>query len=275
MERVESPAQYLTMVAEIKSGSTAFTSNCYAEPQLIEKWAADGRLSIVRTPGAGLLLLHGFRVLHLFHTASDNNALRHALVNLDNIDMADPIAADLIGLPHAIDQTKQTYAACGFNAYRCLLRMTRRGPSNDFMPPVGMLVEDTNKRRVADVRDFLLGLLDPLSEQIPPIDDLEIAAEQGGILTVTEDAAIAGVLIFSAVGLSSTLRYWFVRPSARGKGIGAALMEMFLHRMADARRIVLWVFSDNEDTICKYRHYGFKIDGLQDSIMLKTPRKRY
>jgi GNAT superfamily N-acetyltransferase len=275
MERVECPAQYLTLAAEIKSGSTAFTSNCYAEPQLIEKWAADGRLSIVTTPGAGLLLLHGFRVLHLFHTASDNDALRHALVNLDNVDMADPVAADLIGFPHAIDQTKQIYAASGFNAYRCLLRMTRPGPTNDFMAAAAMFVEDADKRRCADVRDFLLGLLDPFSEQIPFIDDLEVAAEQGRILTVTENGAIAGVLIFSAVGLSSTLRYWFVHPSARGKGIGAALMGKFLHRMADARRIVLWVFSDNEDTICKYRHYGFKIDGLQDSIMLKTPRKRY
>lgn len=275
MERVNCPTQYLSMMAEIKSGSTAFTSNCYAEPQLIEKWALDGRLSIVKTPGAELLLRQGFRVLHLFHAATDYGTLRHALMNLDNLEMTDPLAADLIGFPHAIEQVKQTYVASGFDAYRCLLRMTRLGPSDDFPAPTGILVEEADKRRVSDVRDFLLELLDPISERIPFIDDLEFAAGQRRILTVTEGSAIAGVLISSALGRSSTLRYWFVSPSARGKGIGAALMGTFLHRMADSRRIVLWVFSDNDDAICKYQHYGFKIDGLQDWIMLKAPRKRH
>lgn len=275
MERVENSSQYRAMVADIKSAATRFTSNCFSEPQLIEKWALDGRLSIVKAPGAILLLRTGFRVLHLYHAAADIDALRQALIHLDSIGVTDPLSADLVGFQPAIEELKQTYVAGGFGPYRCLLRMTHQGLMRQFAAPTQPLVKDASPRLTGLVHEFLLGLLDPFSEQIPSVDDLNQAAERGQILTVNEGQSVAGILIFDRVGQSTTLRYWFVSPNARGKGIGSALMRTFLHRVADSRRIVLWVFSDNDNAIAKYMTYGFKSDGLRDWIMVKAPTRRY
>jgi GNAT superfamily N-acetyltransferase len=264
-------SQYLIEKAGLKSRSREYTTNCFADPQLMEQWAREGQLSIVRSPGALLLLRRGDRVLHLFHSASDHVSLGNALQQLVRLALNEPVSADLVGRSTEIETLKGTYSRCGFQPYKCLLRMTRIGPLN--APPAvsETKVLSADRGQTAGVRKFLSQLLDPCSEQIPEMSDLERAAEQGQILIVREGRELGGVLIFKTVGQSSTLRYWFVDPRMRGKRIGALLMRSFLHRVSQCHRITLWVFADNEDAIMKYRHYEFNNDGLQDWIMLKTP----
>lgn len=270
----EIAAWYLALVAEVKSRSTAFSSNCFADPQLIEQWAASGDLSVIQSPGAVLLLRRGFGVTHLYHVAAHAAALRSALLRLDPARMTEPLSADLVGYPPAIEELQRTYTACGFTAYRCLWRMIHTGPPLCSPAVTTVPVHEAVESHAGEVRAFLAGLLDPLSEQLPAVDDIAAAARQGRVLTVREAGSIVGVLIFHLVGQSSTLRYWFVSPAVRHKGVGSSLMRAYFSRVTGARRIVLWVFSHNHDAIATYQKYGFKIDGLRDWIMLKKPQER-
>jgi ribosomal protein S18 acetylase RimI-like enzyme len=60
-----------------------------------------------------------------------------------------------------------------------------------------------------------------------------------------------------------------VGDACRGQGVGSKLMRMFFHLCPEARRVVLWVITTNENAITKYDHYHFKPDGLLDQVMIK------
>jgi GNAT superfamily N-acetyltransferase len=235
----------------------------------IGEWAERGVLSSISTPGAFLLLRRSRHVIHLSHVAVDKQSLREALLLLDELTVEEPIVADLVGQPADVEQITNSYALRGFSSYRELARMTRIGSVGADLTLPEMAVHRAVHSEAAGVLAFLERLLDPLAEQIPELEDMESAADRGQILVAANGNAIEGVLIFQTIGFSTTLRYWFVEPRARSRGIGAVLMRSFLRQVAESRRIVLWVFIGNEDGIAKYEHYGFRRENLVDRIMLK------
>jgi GNAT superfamily N-acetyltransferase len=188
---------------------------------------------------------------------------------LTQLKVEEPIIADLVGQSLDIEKIVESYAACGFRSYNELVRMTRIQYPDDCQISTETTVHLADRKEAASVLAFLERLLDPFAEQIPELEDLELAADRGQILIAENAKAVDGVLIFQTVGFSSTLRYWFVEPRARNRGIGARMMRSFLMRVAGSRRISLWVFSNNADAIAKYEHYGFRRDNLLDRIMLK------
>jgi GNAT superfamily N-acetyltransferase len=270
IEQLQSAWQYERELKRLKTGATAFTTTCFATPIQIGEWAQRGVLSSISTPGAFLLLRKSRHVIHLSHVAADYQSLSEALLLLDELTMVEPIVADLVGQPADVEQIANSYALRGFSSYRELTRMTRIGRVSDERTLPEMAVHRAVHSEAAGVLAFLERLLDPLAEQIPELEDMESAADRGQILVAANGNAIEGVLIFQTIGFSTTLRYWFVEPRARSRGIGAVLMRSFLMQVAGSRRIVLWVFIDNADGITKYEHYGFRRENLVDRIMLKT-----
>jgi GNAT superfamily N-acetyltransferase len=269
IEQLRSACQYEAALKRLKTGATAFTTTCFATSVQIGEWAESGALSSISTSGAFLLLRRSRRVIHLSHVAVDQQSLREALLLLDELTVAEPVVADLVGRPADVEQITNSYAIQGFSSYRELVRMTRIGSVGEDRTLPEMDVHRAVHSEAVVVLAFLERLLDPLAEQIPSLEDMESAADRGQILVVANGNAVEGVLIFQTIGVSTTLRYWFVEPRARSRGIGAALMRSFLVQVAESRRIVLWVFSDNSDGIAKYEHYGFRRDNLVDRIMLK------
>jgi len=269
IEQLRSVCQYDAAVRRLKTGATAFTTTCFASPMQIREWAERGVLSSISTSRAFLLLRKSRDVIHLSHVAADQQSLSDALHLLDELTMAEPIVADLVGQPAEVEQIARSYALRGFSSYRELARMTRIGSVSAERNLPEMAVHRAVHGEAAGVLAFLERLLDPLSEQIPELEDMECAADRGQILVAGNGNAIEGVLTFQTIGLSTTLRYWFVALGDRNRGIGAALMRSFLKQVVGSRRIVLWVFSDNADSIAKYEHYGFRRGNLVDRIMLK------
>ena len=119
-----------------------------------------------------------------------------------------------------------------------------------------------------DIAFFLGGLLDRLTEQIPDLDELRLAASEGRLLVQRRGSIVAGMLMYDLNGQTAHLRFWHVAPDARGTGVGRGLMTMFLSRCVHVKRIVLWVIGDNHRSIAIYRHYGFDTDGLLDRVMI-------
>jgi GNAT superfamily N-acetyltransferase len=269
IEQLRSACQYEAALKRLKTGAPEFTTTCFATPMQIGEWAERGILSSISTPGAFLLLRRSCHVIHLSHVAADSQSLRDALLLLGELEVEEPIVADLVGRPADVEQIVSSYALRGFRSYRELTRMTRIGSVRDERTLPDMAVHKAVHSEASGVLAFLERLLDPLAEQIPELEDMESAADRGQILVAANGNAVEGVLIFQTIGFSTTLRYWFVEPRARSRGTGAALMRTFLLQVAGSRRIVLWVFSDNADGIAKYEHYGFRRENLVDRIMLK------
>ena len=63
----------------------------------------------------------------------------------------------------------------------------------------------------------------------------------------------------------------YVLAEYHGRGVGRALMDAALERLADYPKIALWVLEGNERAIRFYERYGFRFDGTRAEILLGTP----
>lgn len=55
-----------------------------------------------------------------------------------------------------------------------------------------------------------------------------------------------------------------------GKGVGYELMNAAVEKLAEYRKIAVWVLKGNERAIRFYERYGFRFDGFESEIMLGT-----
>jgi ribosomal protein S18 acetylase RimI-like enzyme len=84
---------------------------------------------------------------------------------------------------------------------------------------------------------------------------IEVAELAGGIDGVVSFGGGSDDLAGPRLELMSL----YVRPSVRGSGLGAMMLE---HALGD-RPAVLWVFRDNARAIAFYRRHGFSLDGAE------------
>lgn len=262
MSRPIDGAAVRTAIGAISRAAPAYSSTFYASADQVGRWSAEGRLGLVATPGAVLLLKaeNGFR--RLFHVAESPAALADALTQLP----AGVWVADLVGQGDALDRLSAAYARSGFAAHRFLVRMVRTRPVGE---PGDAGIKVAVPADAPAVAAFLDRLLDRYAEQVPDVTELADEAAAGQLLVVRrDDGALAGMLLYALKGRTAHLRFWHVDADVRGQGVGRRLMAAFLTRCAGASRIVLWVIGDNAPSIAIYRRYGFEADGLVDRIMI-------
>ena len=56
-----------------------------------------------------------------------------------------------------------------------------------------------------------------------------------------------------------------------GQKVGYELMNAAFEKLADYKKIAVWVLKGNERAIKFYERYGFRFDGTEQEIMLGTP----
>jgi ribosomal-protein-alanine N-acetyltransferase len=125
-----------------------------------------------------------------------------------------------------------------------------------------------------------------------PWGEAEIAAlltGPGGFAIIAEEEAAAGFVLCRAVGGEAEILTLAVRPHARRRGLGRALMEAAfgLARQAGADAMFLEVAEDNEAAMGLYQTAGFRLagrrpgyyrrdDGATDALVMRrwlnTPR---
>ena len=264
---VRSAGALFDELRQLRTGAPGFTTTLFAAEAQVEAWARRGVLSRVTAPGCILLLRRDRALAHLYHWAASREALDAALASLPGTGEP-PLVADLVDRAERVPQLSALYARHGFARYATLVRMARVAPAGApaAMPPD---VEVAGPADTADVHAFFERLLDPVSMQVPELEEIAEAIAQRSVLVVRRGAALGGVLVFQLQGQSAILRYWWVHERARDQGIGARLMRGMFAACASARRTVLWVLADNDDAIRKYEHYGFGREGLVDEVMLR------
>ncbi|MFK2878562.1 GNAT family N-acetyltransferase [Rhodanobacter hydrolyticus] len=258
----------LEAMDRIERSGAEFAVSFFASASKIEAWSAEGVLSILPCEGALLILRHDGPLLRVSHLASDQPSLSAALGKLIAMMPDQLMVADLVGKPGDIERVAQAYRRHGFAPYAQLVRMQRMGVPT--MTADGVMgVELARAEDVPTLHAFMQRWLDPLSEQIQGVRELQEAVAASAVFVVRAGCELAGFLILEATGQSAVLRYWHVAGHCHGQGIGSRLMHAFFGRCASSRRVTLWVVADNVDAIAKYHHYGFSEDGMIDSIMVR------
>jgi GNAT superfamily N-acetyltransferase len=153
----------------------------------------------------------------------------------------------------------------GFRRYTRLQRLARIG-----RPETGPEDPSTGFAEKVD-GPAVLGLIEHLFDryggQIPMPYEMESAIENRQVLAARHDGELTGMLFFETQGLASNVRFWAVAETFRARRVGSALMQHYFHIHSQVRRFTLWVNSDNENAITKYRHYGYAPDGLTDHVL--------
>ena len=112
----------------------------------------------------------------------------------------------------------------------------------------------------------------PEKEQIPSVEEIEKWIDKQAIYVVrgNADEPILGFVIFDLSPATLYLRYWFVHPSARGKGVGGRLLKAMFAAGRDTKRQYFWVKADNDNAIKRYQHYGFNFEPMKDVVMARS-----
>jgi len=263
------PALVHAAVDRIKQrAGSSLTTTLFASPAQMAIWASSGELSWQERAETILVQKQDCGFSRLYHVSAGIPLLEQAL---EEVQSNRPLVVDLIGKPPDLSPVSRAYHTAGFREHSSLIRMARTGnpfpdgreetPDEDFATPSD----------VDALHRFFLQLLDPFADQIPTKDDLRTAVEQRSVLTVRQrtGSGLNAVLVFERTGLTSLLRYWYVDPALHNRGLGGLLMKRFFSLCAGCRRFLLWVVESNQDSVNKYKHYGFEPDQLTDRVLVR------
>ena len=142
-------------------------------------------------------------------------------------------------------------------------------PENPLKLPYPYIIRPANEQDIWDIEDIFKEQFNALMERIPDQEELRELIRKEGIRLAFCNGKLAGFIIFQKEGQNLHLRYWWTAPGFRGGGIGSGLMREFIKASNGTMRQFLWVFSDNENAIKRYKHYGFEFDGTEDEIYIR------
>ena len=269
MGRRAQPGSPLDAIQRVKQAAGLPLTNWFAGAGQLERWTAAGTLSYLESPGAVLIFRRDRDFHHVYHVAADRGALDAALGLLRDAGLSPAVfTAEILGRPGDVPPIAALFQAHGFVRHTSLTRMVRLAGAGDAALPDDSEVAFGGPADQPSIQEFLDSVLDRFRDRMPDTEELAEMLSQRQTLVVRRGADVGGVLIFEATGLTSHLRYWYVNPSFRDRGIGARLIRTFFRLSSGGKRIILWVVSDNTDAIDKYQHYGFRPESLVDWIMI-------
>ena len=296
MKQLPSVAAIYEQMGQARRAGPLVT-NFYPVPDKLQRSIERGELFSM-TAGNVLFVLRRDRdFLHLSFVASAATELGAALRELI-AGVAETITVDLLGPRERVAELTELFVQAGFRGHCVLHRMTKVTKQAEVSPPApDPEVVFAGRDDAAALAGMLDTALDRHAEQIPDEDEMARAASERKILVVRSGptigeagsrgvgtptalpagrgsspvGSIAGLLYFEVTGQSSLLRHWLVDPAHRDRRIGARLMRRYFADCNDVRRFLLWVISDNHNAIDRYRHYGYREDGLIDQVLIRRP----
>ena len=173
---------------------------------------------------------------------------------------------DLIGPDRVRQPLEDAMSSVGFSRLTTLQRMGRKTPE-DAEQSLG--VEHATLDDAEKIKELLDAHFIAEEEQIPSLEEIRkwIGIQSLFVMRGGAVNSIDGFVIFDLSPAALYLRYWFVHPSVRGKGVGGRLLKAMFAAGRTTKRQYFWVKTDNENAIKRYRHYGFEFEPMKDVVM--------
>lgn len=174
---------------------------------------------------------------------------------------------DLIGPDRVRQPLEDAMSSVGFSRLTTLQRMGRKTPED--VAGHSPDVERATPKDAEKIKELLDAHFIAEEEQIPSLEEIRkwIGIQSLFIMRGGAANSIDGFVIFDLSPAALYLRYWFVHPSARGKGVGGQLLKAMFAAGRTTKRQYFWVKTDNENAIKRYRHYGFEFEPMKDVVM--------
>ena len=265
MNAFNSWAEVVRCVACARDNGRIVT-NFFADENRMSRWCADGTFCFIEI-GATLFLLHhqsGFSSLYFLSNSYES--LAQDVASLVSTNSTYRLVVDVIGRDSARIPMEDAFRASGFVQLTTLQRMSRKTTTDNAVAGEADVVVPSIEA-AQQIHDLLKHNFIAEQEQIPCIEEVEEWISSDEVFIVKDvKKRIIGFVIFDLSPAALYLRYWFVSPESRGKGVGGKLMHHMFSAGAKTKRQYFWVKTDNENAIKRYRHYGFEFEQLKDTV---------
>jgi len=265
MDKILSYEQIQSFVSDIRSHRKGFVSNFFWDQNKHPYWIADGHFFFLQKDACVLMVHQQEDFSNLFYIATDIEAVSTAIAS---VSFDTTCVVDIVCRGDGEEEKTQLQRS-DFSTYQHLFRMSHAGLLADDSWEMDSKVEFGTIDDVHALNIALKGNFDPLSEQLPSVDEIRDYIQRKQVLVIRDGINICGFIIFEITGMTWYLRYWFTSSNYRNQGIGAKLLKSSLFLAKETKRQILWVISDNENAIKRYEHYGFKRELMNDYVLIK------
>lgn len=257
-ESLKSVEQLKKILDDFKRIEKSTLSNYIPDPVAHKKWVESGRSFIHYFDSSIFISYDAGNMIEVTFLSKSRDKIMECLDFIKN-GTDKPVVVE-----HVFREGKDEQ----IGSPTCVLRRMSR--SGNFETPTlpSKRVEKATFEDITEILDIFNCHFDPLTERIPDNEELKRLILINGISIIRENNQIVGMVIYEKNTTNIHLRYWWVSPSSRNKGVGSNLLKDYFHEGHECKRQFLWVFSDNMNAIEKYLHYGFKFDGTADEIYI-------
>ena len=247
-------------------------TNFFPDELRMSQWCANGTLSCGEFGKTTFLIHDQGAFSNLYFLTGEAECLQEDVGEFLKTLGDERLVVDVLGPDRVRIPQEVALRANGFEVQAVLQRMGRKTPAGGVDADASVVcAADADVDKV----NLLLGeYFNVEQEQLPTRDELKRWAERGELKVVrTEAGGVDGFVVYDLSPAQLYLRYWFVHPKARGKGVGGKLMRSMFAAATKTRRQYFWVKTDNENAIIRYQHYGFGMEPMKDSVWARGVKK--
>lgn len=270
MHKIQDYSEIRDRISTLKGRVGTMVTNYFPNPSLHKKWIAESRLFVEDFPRCNIFIKKNDGFSELFYIAGNEAADLKPVIDFANRHQTTAV----IEVVANANKDGLDLMPLGFAPTCRLIRMTHSGILTTYENSDVPEIIKANEADIPLLLDIFSKYFNALTERIPDFMELQGLMKSDGIwLRKNKDGQCIGFIIFEHQGVNLHLRYWWTLPSYRGDGVGSSLFRAYIKASATTKRQFLWVFDDNENAICRYRHYGFETDGMTDNIYVVKPIK--
>ena len=259
----------IELVALCRNEGLAVT-NFFPDEERMASWCRDGAFFVERCGDTQFFMRRQNAFVNVYFMGRSAEALGMDWKSFVASNASDRWVVDLIGPDKIREPMENAFESVGFARLTTLQRMGRKTPVD--------LTEWLSDVECATANDAsaIKCLLDTYfvaeEDQVPSVEEIEkwIAKQTIYVVRGSADNPILGFVIFNLSPATLYLRYWFVHPSVRGRGVGGRLLKAMFVAGRDTKRQYFWVKTDNGNAIKRYRHYGFQFELMKDVVMAQS-----
>ena len=263
---VGNPQFVLEQREAVKSGHGTLVMNFYVNKDVLGRWIASGDLFHEKIGDTAFFFRRDDDFFHLFYVSPTHDELGRGLMSLSG--RPEILVPDVVTKTEEEVSVLRLFRSNGFHHYSTLVRMCVAGNLGGGANGVSDDVAFGSVGDVDRIRDVLTANFDCYAERIPSTAEIAADVADKKFLLIEKHGQIVGLVHYELIGLTSHLRRWFVDPGFRGLNIGSKLLHRYFSLSGKAARFILWVLRPNMNAIERYRHYGYREDGLVDTIFV-------
>ena len=266
LPRVVDPDAVLAAIRRAKVPGRAFATNLFLAPDAIRAAVAAAPWHMAESQGSVCFLQPEDDFFRLHFATSNWESLTELLGRCHTPH--GPCVADLLGREADLAPGLATFQKAGFAMHATFQRMVCVQPLAEPTKHVHQ-VERATAAQATELHETICANFDTYAEHLPSLEEVISAISRDEVLEVRRDGALAALLHFETIGVTTTLRYWLVREPYRGQGLAGALMRAYFAATPCTRRHILWVQTTNTRAIEAYRHYGYSPDSMRDFVLMR------